>query len=520
MTGLKLCKGDNVDIKRGAYKGKVGSVVEFTPKMVYVKLVGIETRKLLSPGSLVHREWVDFDSKKNTLKFAPATDHGVSIQHWDGSSSLKSDNRQAESANGLCKLVEHMPLVLKTERLRKSRTSADPDHLVTAFQQPKSERTVYRWCTPGGDDPLQHSCLGFLREDFVEVLAPGQFAQKDKTLGGAMFGSRVHTLKITVNDALAKVPGKFIEPDGRRYHLLSTKLQRKNSEFGSFLRSQLQVQYVLVDGTGVRPIDLETELRSWAGFGRLQPEKVVARLELVQSTACVHKGKAFILDNLHVRNGKVLIFDHLTSSKFEEIPEDGNEGCGFFPVGYFGVGIFAVQVRIVASRLGIFKGMLCEKPGISSMQLPPSMKKVGPSEEASNDKAYLLINGVFPCRTNVYLAKLFSGGNPLKLLRPSRLSFMVCCVLEDLNVPKDLLSRYVEESSGNLGRGLQHSCLVGLVDPTGSIPPGSVFVTGFHNAPLQDDVLVTRFPCTEAGDAHLLSVLRERPTQMPVCKCL
>ena len=61
--------------------------------------------------------------------------------------------------------------------------------------------------------------------------------------------------------------------------------------------------------------------------------------------------KAFIMDGVHVCNGKVLTFDHLTSSKFEEIHENGNEGCGFVPVGYFGLGNFAVKVRIIASKL-------------------------------------------------------------------------------------------------------------------------------------------------------------------------
>ena len=87
----------------------------------------------------------------------------------------------------------------------------------------------------------------------------------------------------------------------------------------------------------------------------------------------------------------------LPLSFFEEIstPENKTMGCGFIPpnmlvellaYGSLGSGknvldCMAVQIRIISPFLGTFKGMLIKKEGISKIQLPSSMKKVGPSEK-------------------------------------------------------------------------------------------------------------------------------------------
>ena len=46
----------------------------------------------------------------------------------------------------------------------------------------------------------------------------------------------------------------------------------------------------------------------------------------------------------------------------------------------------AVQIRIISPFLGTCKGMLIKKGGISKIQLPSSMKKVGPSEKQQKNK--------------------------------------------------------------------------------------------------------------------------------------
>ena len=51
----------------------------------------------------------------------------------------------------------------------------------------------------------------------------------------------------------------------------------------------------------------------------------------------------------------------------------------------------------------------------------------------------------------------------------------------------------------------KHATLIGLADPTGSLPHGCVFLTGMgKEMPLR--VFLTRFPCTEANDGVVANV--------------
>ena len=52
--------------------------------------------------------------------------------------------------------------------------------------------------------------------------------------------------------------------------------------------------------------------------------------------------------------------------------------------------------------------------------------------------------------------------------------------------------------------GTKHASLVGVADPTDSIPLGCVFLTGMSNPPAR--VFLTRSPCTEASDVIVVNV--------------
>jgi len=215
----------------------------------------------------------------------------------------------------------------------------------------------------------------------------------------------------------------------------------------------------------------------------------------------------------------------LTSLDFETIPEIANEGCGFIPRdfirhflgnGKVGQRTCVLQVRIFVPTLGIFKGVLFEKPAISKIQLPPSMEKVGPSViEDASDKACLLITGTFPSSTNVHVASLLNGQQPPKSFHVKKISNMILSVMKALSVPRNVLSEYADASQASRGRGLEHSFCVGVADPTNSIPPGHIFVTGvLSTAASQENLFVSRFPCTEAADGRMLPMVRTKPASM------
>ena len=65
------------------------------------------------------------------------------------------------------------------------------------------------------------------------------------------------------------------------------------------------------------------------------------------------------------------------------------QGCGFYPDGFFGPycrNDDAMQVRIVGPNVGIAKGMILKKQGISTIQLPESMRKVEQSHVCNDDR--------------------------------------------------------------------------------------------------------------------------------------
>ena len=71
-----------------------------------------------------------------------------------------------------------------------------------------------------------------------------------------------------------------------------------------------------------------------------------------------------------------------------------------------------IQVRVVSPALGVFKGVLSKKQGISKIQLTPSMRKVGPSP--SNDASgaqwvWMLVTRDFPSEKNLQIAKCFQA---------------------------------------------------------------------------------------------------------------
>ena len=49
--------------------------------------------------------------------------------------------------------------------------------------------------------------------------------------------------------------------------------------------------------------------------------------------------------------------------------------------------------------------MLTRKRGITKIQLPPSMLKVGPSRDCRDDWVVLIIKGIVPAVSNIQLAK-------------------------------------------------------------------------------------------------------------------
>jgi len=163
--------------------------------------------------------------------------------------------------------------------------------------------------------------------------------------------------------------------------------------------------------------------------------------------------------------------------------------------------IFAIQVRIYISNMGIFKGVLTEKPGIDKIELPSSMNKVKPSASRTDNRAILMINksGKYPYASRIERQQQnFTDEKRF----PDMARWMM--------IQKGVSNSYLMQNNPH------HDTVKGLVDPTDSLPSGCIFLTGIqgHYDLFGEKVLVSRYPMIEASDGVLIPLVKEKPATM------
>jgi hypothetical protein len=225
------------------------------------------------------------------------------------------------------------------------------------------------------------------------------------------------------------------------------------------------------------------------------------------------------------------MFELSKNGSFELLQEEAHLGCGFIPVPFLksfqqqiGKAKFApsaIQVRLRIPALGIFKGVLMVKEGIKKIQLPGSMKKVDAAQASRGESDFpvLLANNVFPSLSCKKAAKSIDPtlDNPTKSMVKDRkpLGQSAKRVFCANGVNPDYFDHYAVESCRD-PHGLRHAYLVGVADPTGSLCPGTVFVSGLGVAKsaLDRQVFVTRMPATEKQDGLKLPAVSSKPKDM------
>jgi hypothetical protein len=205
------------------------------------------------------------------------------------------------------------------------------------------------------------------------------------------------------------------------------------------------------------------------------------------------------------------------------------QGCGFFPDGYFdgkvGGKFDSVQVRILGPTLGMAKGMLLRKPGISRIQLPSSMFKAPPSHICNDSFAAVIIKNVFPSEENKQLGRFL---DPVVDARDSwtandkrPLSDMYQRMLVGYGVKKSVVDEYAQSARNPIK--LKHGHFKGCVDPTGALPENKVFISGYTTDASNKRVLfgeahsrifLSRSPCLAPSDAKMVSVVGSKPEEM------
>lgn len=170
----------------------------------------------------------------------------------------------------------------------------------------------------------------------------------------------------------------------------------------------------------------------------------------------------------------------------------------------------------------IFKGILVKKAGISKIQVPSSMKKVckSSSRKKAFEGAFLLINsgGICPSQPTRQMERAM---NPRSTRSPTKtaekdlrgIDNMMRRLLLGCGASAETLDGYNETCNSFQSR--KHAYLTGVCDVTdGSLPPGTVFLSGWGVGGVDRTVFVTRSPCTERLDAAVLKVVSQQPDVM------
>jgi ribosomal protein L24 len=552
-------EGDRLEIVGGSYKGKYGVVVGRTLKLVKVEIDGVTNSRNLQPTSL---KVIGRGSQSESDEILPVI--------------------QASSAEAQMELVARHVDLVRNERLQKSApVSPEEDTIlregllvsVTGGKYAGSKGSIVelkkmvkvKLSDQADEKWIRKNLLSVIWDgdlsNIVEVqssnvgtttLDSGQWRWPDSSSGGRWFGKRVVTkvrlacpetitedtflthwlqrrillLEIPLKKSETSEPfEKMILKDGSNYELVSAKVHNDGDapSFACYSSKCAWLVYALASEPGIESCSLQEMLEGLGDFGRLKPRKAASRLELLQSPAC------------KLKDGKFGIFP-LNVSKFCEIQEQGFIGCGFIcedllfqlvklQGGATRAGrVVAIQVRIYVPKYGIFKGMLCKKRITSGppIQLPSSMKKVGPSrkENCSLDEGLLLITkiGLHPFMNNEMVGRLL---DPNQLDPPTsfwknqkKLTDMITDLWKGLGVPKRVSDDYVRQSVGR-ARRLQHAFVVGVADPTMELPSGTVYVTGLNRTGLDlEKLFVTRSPCMGPCDGRMLEQVTKKPDSM------
>ncbi|KAL3799924.1 hypothetical protein HJC23_007397 [Cyclotella cryptica] len=308
-----------------------------------------------------------------------------------------------------------------------------------------------------------------------------------------------------------------IEEGGKHYELYHADVKHDPSRGMAFRGMHVKAKKIV--SYYVQTDNLREHEESLADFGSLNPRKVWARRQLFLSEA--------------VKLTKKMGLQHVSKADIAMVKDDGTVGCGFIGEQYLesllGGGAEAkrtigIQVRIFVPSVGVFKGVLVRKPQSTGppIELNESLQKVLPStQEDAADNGYIVIKRTFPSKANLQIGRLFrrdravtqSFKRSLQSNEDCKLSDMYIRLLNGLGVSKDITEEY-SKLYRNI-KHLRHTHLVGVADPTGKLPPNTVFMTGVKRGDLDvDKVFVTRPPCLEPEDGRVLELIATRPRGM------
>ena len=348
--------------------------------------------------------------------------------------------------------------------------------------------------------------------DFIRL--KGENKSKEIRFLDELLGSH----KVVVDDPISekkyeKVFKKHCVFDGSNHELVSCKMYKDEYNNSCFPSEKARLIYAKSRKSDSKDsFSIQDQLLRIGDFTSLKPRKIVSRLELFQSPSSFN-----------------VVF--LDKTNFSDIPDRGYVGGGFIQENKLvevlmkagmsesdAIHIDAIQVRLFIPSLGIYKGMLVKQrnsKGTSPIAIPWSMKKVLASKHPkAMSGGYVLICKTFPSKINMCMSRILDNPervNDLGLKTFKPLTDMFFRLWKTMKVPKEMCEKY--EKSSSRANGRNHAWLVGVPDPTNSLPPDTIFVPGMKNIHPRT-LFVTRSPCYAYDHGRKIKNITSKPNNM------
>ncbi|KAL7545469.1 hypothetical protein ACHAWF_008824 [Thalassiosira exigua] len=314
--------------------------------------------------------------------------------------------------------------------------------------------------------------------DFVTV--PVKRMEPECYYFQTQWGHRMQAIALPLK--LGPPKSSFVE-NGTRYEILYSELKKRDGKCRSDDRmgnKYYKAYYLAVSGNDLKKMNRRLALQSIGDFESVTYDKgahkTTSRLKLLVSPSCRPPG-----------DKGIFCMYRLPQEKFELIEDDQHLGCGFiskdFLVELLGKSVpaqraFAIQVRIIGpSEIGIAKGVLFLKKGIDRIQIPSSMVKVEKSKiKPLHNDVVLNINRIYPSDSHETMERLLNTDrdeppSQTMLDNIKKPGHDVLRVLIRLGVSEDIIEQYKERfDSLRNETTTKHANLIGVMDPTGSIP--------------------------------------------------
>ena len=551
ITTDEFGHGDIVEILKGTHRGKFGEIDHTTNKMVYVNIFNedqSETVKVYKTS--IKRSLRSHHDQHQPLRLS--NNNSIQNKVQQESTSLLSgvkvfvnggsyknewaylqkecpkrvkvrlvDKNKVVFVNKEFVLKDNQQLFKVPENMPPKRIQSSANGVKQRFCKLKNIDENNEWSAPDSDKGGYRLNNRWVRKIRLETKhAESHFLAR-------FLKNRMQVFEIPLNKEEESIAydSHIIDNNDTAYELVTVKVVQDTQKGGfNYKPKALKLVYSQENGHNIEPFSIKDELEKIADFASLDTRKVVSRLELLQSPAFRFP--------MNTRNESREAIFYLEKNMFCEIQDNGHEGCGFIDEdflkellggGKLGENTICIQIRIFAPELGIFKGMLMKKRGITQgkIQLPQSMKKVGASKHVSERmKAVLTIcqGGIDPSKYNSYLERTIldselSSPHDLKSFQFKHLSPMITRLFRALSVSESTVNDYVQRRK-NKSHNVTDTFLRGVSDPTASLPNGHVFVTGLKGKDIGHEIFVTRSPCLKWDDGKLLKIITAKPEDM------